>query len=73
MPIAIVKVHEALGENTPVLDQVKLLAAHWMERVRDPYSARFMAGDGCNRRDIQTRGRFPDRSPDDRALARTGH
>jgi hypothetical protein len=52
MSIAIVKVHEALGENAPMLDQVKLHAAHWMEWVRDPYSATFMAGNGCNRRDI---------------------
>jgi hypothetical protein len=60
MPIAIVKVHEALGENAPVLDQVKLPAAQRMERVRDAYSAKFMAGNGRNRRAIQTDDRSED-------------
>ena len=52
MPIAIVKVDEALGENAPMLDQLELLAAQRMKCVRDTYSAKVMAGNGCNRRDI---------------------
>jgi hypothetical protein len=54
MPIAIVKVHEALSENAPVLNQIKLLTAQRMEWMRDPDSAEFLVRDGCNRRDIET-------------------
>jgi len=54
MPIAIVKVHEALGENATVLNQVELLAAQRMERMRDPYPVQFFARNGCNRWGIET-------------------
>ncbi len=48
MPIAIVKVHEALSENTAVLNQIKLLAVQRMEGMRDPYLTAFLVRDGCN-------------------------
>jgi hypothetical protein len=57
MPIAIVKVHEALREDATVFNQIKLLATQGMERMRDPYPADFLARDGCNRRDIERHGR----------------
>jgi hypothetical protein len=34
-----VKVHEALGENTPVFYEVKLLATQRVKGMRDPNSA----------------------------------
>ena len=47
MPIAIVKVHEALSENTAVLNQIKLLAVQRMEGMRDPYLTAFLVRDGA--------------------------
>lgn len=58
MPFGIVKVHEALRENAAVLNQIKLLPAQRMERVRDPYLTAFLVRDGCNRWGIETDGRF---------------
>lgn len=58
VPIVIVKIHEALSEDAPMLNQIKLLPAQGMKRMCNPYPAGFLARDGCNRRGIETNGRF---------------
>ena len=57
MATIIVKVHVALGENTPVLYEIKLLAIQRVKGMRDPNSAAFFSRDGCNREVIERRDR----------------
>ncbi|HEV2134125.1 MAG TPA: hypothetical protein VGR47_07660, partial [Terracidiphilus sp.] len=55
--------HEALSENTAVLNKIKLLAVQRMEGMGDPYLTAFLVRDGCNRRGIEKHGRSWDRIP----------
>jgi hypothetical protein len=59
--VIIVEIQEAQAKAAPVLNEIKLLAAQRMKRVRDPYlPGSSCCGGGCSREDIQIGGRPED-------------